>query len=44
LVSFWWMYAPALAIVPFFLVYLGLASALQQDTGAGKIVNMIGET
>jgi peptide/nickel transport system permease protein len=44
LVSSWWMYAPALAIVPFFLVYLGLASALQQDTGAGKIVNMIGET
>ena len=44
LVSFWWMYAPALAIVPFFLVYLGLASALQQDPGAGKIVNMIGET
>jgi len=44
LVSSWWMYAPALAIVPFFLGYLGLASALQHDTGAGKIVNMIGET
>jgi peptide/nickel transport system permease protein len=44
LVSCWWMYAPALAIVPFFLVYLGLASALQQDTGAGKILNMTGET
>lgn len=29
LVSYWWMYLPALAIVPFFLVYLGLASALQ---------------
>src|SRR5713226_8892682 len=37
LVSSWWMYAPALAIVPFFLVYLGLASALQQDAGTGKI-------
>jgi peptide/nickel transport system permease protein len=44
LVSSWWMYAPALAIVPFFLGYLGLASALQQDTGAEKIVNMTGET
>ncbi len=44
LVSSWWMYAPALAIVPFFLGYLGLASALQQDTRAGKIVNMTGET
>ncbi len=43
LVSSWWMYAPALAIVPFFLGYLGLASALQQDTRAGKIVNMTGE-
>jgi peptide/nickel transport system permease protein len=37
LVSYWWMYVPALAIVPFFLGYLGLASALQQGTGAGKI-------
>jgi peptide/nickel transport system permease protein len=30
LVSYWWMYLPALAIVPFFLAYLGLASALQE--------------
>ena len=44
LVSSWWMYAPALAIVPFFLGYMGLASALQQDTGARKIMNMTGET
>jgi peptide/nickel transport system permease protein len=38
LVSYWWMYVPALAIVPFFLGYLGLASALQQDAGTEKIV------
>ena len=30
LVSYWWMYLPALTIVPFFLGYLGLASALQE--------------
>ncbi len=30
LVSYWWMYLPALAMVPFFLGYLGLASALQE--------------
>ena len=30
LVSYWWMYLPALAIVPFFLGYLGLASSLQE--------------
>jgi peptide/nickel transport system permease protein len=30
LVSDWWMYLPALAMVPFFLSYLGLASALQE--------------
>jgi peptide/nickel transport system permease protein len=29
LVSYWWMYLPALAMVPFFLGYLGLASSLQ---------------
>jgi peptide/nickel transport system permease protein len=29
-ISYWWMYLPALAIVPFFLGYLGLASALQE--------------
>jgi peptide/nickel transport system permease protein len=37
LVSYWWMYLPALAIVPFFLGYLGLASALQQGAGTGEI-------
>jgi peptide/nickel transport system permease protein len=37
LVSYWWMYLPALAIVPFFLGYLSLASALQERTGAYKI-------
>jgi peptide/nickel transport system permease protein len=37
LVSYWWMYVPALAIVPFFLGYLGLAGALQQDAGTEKI-------
>jgi peptide/nickel transport system permease protein len=29
LVSYWWMYIPALAMAPFFLGYLGLASSLQ---------------
>jgi len=38
LVSYWWMYMPALAIMPFFLGYLGLASALQQDASTEKIV------
>jgi len=37
LVSYWWMYLPALIIVPFFLGYLGLASALQESPGAYKI-------
>ncbi len=37
LVSYWWMYLPTLAIVPFFLGYLGLASALQERFGAYKI-------
>ena len=37
LVSYWWMYLPALSIVPFFLGYLGLASALQESPGAYKI-------
>jgi peptide/nickel transport system permease protein len=44
LVSYWWMYVPALAIVPFFLGYLGLASALQQDAGTGKMENTTGGT
>lgn len=30
LVSYWWMYLPALVMVPFFLGYLGLASSLQE--------------
>jgi peptide/nickel transport system permease protein len=30
LVSYWWMYLPAVAMVPFFLGYLGLASSLQE--------------
>lgn len=42
LVSYWWMYVPALAIVPFFLGYLGLASALQQEAGTVKIVRTTG--
>ncbi|HTQ61456.1 MAG TPA: ABC transporter permease [Candidatus Solibacter sp.] len=37
LVSYWWMYLPALAIIPFFLGYLGLASALQERFGTYKI-------
>jgi peptide/nickel transport system permease protein len=37
LVSYWWMYLPALAIVPFFLGYLGLSSALQPDACTEKI-------
>jgi len=37
LVSYWWMYLPALAMVPFFLGYLVLASLLQQRTGTAKI-------
>jgi peptide/nickel transport system permease protein len=37
LLSYWWMYLPASAIVPFFLGYLGLASAMQERTDAYKI-------
>jgi peptide/nickel transport system permease protein len=37
LVSYWWMYLPAVAIIPFFLGYLGLASALQERVGPYKI-------
>ena len=37
LVSYWWMYLPALAMVPFFLGYLVLASLLQQSAGTAKI-------
>ena len=37
LVSYWWMYLPALAMVPFFMGYLGLASALQEWADSGKM-------
>lgn len=37
LVSYWWMYLPALIMVPFFLGYLGLGSRLQQYGEAYKI-------
>lgn len=37
LVSYWWMYVPALAIVPFFLGYLRLASLLQHESAASNI-------
>ena len=37
LVSYWWMYLPALAMVPFFVGYLALASLLQEYGGASKI-------
>jgi peptide/nickel transport system permease protein len=37
LVSYWWMYLPALIMVPFFLGYLGLASSLQQRVETYKI-------
>jgi ABC-type dipeptide/oligopeptide/nickel transport system permease subunit len=37
LVSYWWMYLPALAMVPFFLGYLVLASLLQESSRATKI-------
>jgi len=37
LASYWWMYLPALITVPFFLGYLGLASALQERGEAYKI-------
>jgi len=37
LVSYWWMYLPALAMVPFFMGYLGLSSALQEWADSGKM-------
>jgi peptide/nickel transport system permease protein len=37
LVSYWWMYLPALTMVPFFLGYLGLASSLQEGSKGYKI-------
>ena len=41
LVSYWWIYLPALAMVPFFLGYLGLASSLQERGAAYKIESRI---
>ena len=43
LVSYWWMYLPAVAIVPFFLGYLVLASLLQGGYGTSKIDKALGE-
>jgi len=37
LVSYWWMYLPAVAIVPFVVGYQGLANALHLDEAAEKI-------
>jgi peptide/nickel transport system permease protein len=37
LVSYWWMYLPAVLMVPFFLGYLGLASSLQEQAEPYKI-------
>jgi peptide/nickel transport system permease protein len=37
LVSYWWMYLPALAILPFFVGYQGLANALHLDVVTEKI-------
>jgi peptide/nickel transport system permease protein len=37
LTSYWWMYLPSLAMVPFFLGYLALASALQEKVEQSKI-------
>ena len=37
LVSYWWMYLPALIMLPFFLGYLGLVSELQERADPYKI-------
>jgi peptide/nickel transport system permease protein len=37
LVSYWWMYLPAIAMVPFFLGYLVLASLLQGSEGTSNM-------
>jgi peptide/nickel transport system permease protein len=37
LVSYWWMYLPALPMIPFFVGYAGLASSLQAWSRAPKI-------
>ena len=41
LVSYWWMYLPALAMVPFFLGYLGLASSFEERGAVYKIESRI---
>jgi peptide/nickel transport system permease protein len=35
--SYWWMYLPAVAMVPFFFGYLALSSALQEGRRAAKM-------
>jgi len=40
LVSYWWMYLPALAMVPFFVGYLGIASSLQEREQPYKVDRM----
>jgi peptide/nickel transport system permease protein len=42
LVSYWWMYLPGLASVPFFVGYLGLSNALHVDAMTGKIADRLG--
>jgi peptide/nickel transport system permease protein len=37
LISYWWIYLPALVIVPFFLSYFGIASALQEWADSSKM-------
>src|SRR5260370_909712 len=45
LVSYWWMYLPALAMAPFFLGYLGIAGSLQERREAYKIeTRILGDT
>src|SRR6266436_3039387 len=43
LVSYWWMYLPAVAMVPFFLGYLVLASLLQVGYATSKMDEALGE-
>ena len=42
LVSYWWMYLPAVAIVPFFVGYQGLANGLNPDVAMEKIEGKLG--
>jgi peptide/nickel transport system permease protein len=37
LTSYWWMYLPAVAMVPFFFGYLALSNSLQEGRSAAKI-------